>query len=427
MGLFGKIKNILFEDDDEVEEMPVYTKEDGTDTPRRINDDIELEKVVEEPIKASDNSRFKNVKRDIDLNYDEKDVLGEIPDIVEAVKEKKEEEQIQIPLKKEEKKSIFPSFDEDEFERLNSRITKNENKVKNNVQSRQSTNFNQSVVNEARKANNNFSSTSTNRETRIENSDRYKINSSTQMSKKTFTPSPIISPVYGILDKNYRKDDIVDKKGGMKREKVVKPIVKQDELVTIEEMEQKVVEVNIDSVRKKAYGELENLIKVDIPKEKIEIKKDEELIKKKVPVVHEEVAPKVSVVEPVEVKVKTPTVEEQLDEKFNVDDIEIAKENELDKVVEDVISSKNEVKKVNKPETTTKTNPKILDDLEKTSTLQILDDIEKELNSIKPISKSVGVIEDDEEDNVTKDDTLEKDLFNLIDSMYEEGEEEEDA
>ena len=60
-----------------------------------------------------------------------------------------------------------------------------------------------------------------------------------------------------------------------------------------------------------------------------------------------------------------------------------------------------------------------LEDLEKTSTLQILDDIEKELNSIKPISKN-------EEKNEENDDTLEDDLFNLIDSMYEGGDEEDD-
>lgn len=30
--------------------------------------------------------------------------------------------------------------------------------------------------------------------------------------KKVFKPSPIISPVYGVLDKNYHKEDIVTKK-----------------------------------------------------------------------------------------------------------------------------------------------------------------------------------------------------------------------
>ena len=31
------------------------------------------------------------------------------------------------------------------------------------------------------------------------------------IEKKNFKPTPIISPVYGILDKNYTKDDIVSR------------------------------------------------------------------------------------------------------------------------------------------------------------------------------------------------------------------------
>ena len=73
---------------------------------------------------------------------------------------------------------------------------------------------------DARRANSNFSSTSTARDNRLD-SDRYKINSAPV--KKSFTPSPIISPVYGILDKNYTKDDIVDKKGGLKMN-TIKPV-----------------------------------------------------------------------------------------------------------------------------------------------------------------------------------------------------------
>ena len=57
---------------------------------------------------------------------------------------------------------------------------------------------------------------------------------------------------------------------------------------------------------------------------------------------------------------------------------------------------------------------------------KILDDIEKELNSIKPINKDISVDTDDEELTTNNTDTLEKDLFNLIDSMYVEGEEEDD-
>ena len=53
--------------------------------------------------------------------------------------------------------------------------------------------------------------------------------------KKRFEPTPIISPVYGVLDKNYRKDDIVNK---------ADPVKKTD--------------ITIDDVRNKAYGTLED-------------------------------------------------------------------------------------------------------------------------------------------------------------------------
>ena len=59
--------------------------------------------------------------------------------------------------------------------------------------------------------------------------------------KKIFKPTPIISPIYGILDKNYHKEDIVSKNE-------VQNYKKDDELK----------EPSIDSVRDKAYGTLED-------------------------------------------------------------------------------------------------------------------------------------------------------------------------
>ena len=55
--------------------------------------------------------------------------------------------------------------------------------------------------------------------------------------KKHFSPTPIISPVYGVLDKNYKKDDIVDKPK--------KSSIKDSSMT-------------IDDVRNKAYGTLED-------------------------------------------------------------------------------------------------------------------------------------------------------------------------
>ena len=68
---------------------------------------------------------------------------------------------------------------------------------------------------------------------------------------------------------------------------------------------------------------------------------------------------------------------------------------------------------MDEPKEEKKEETKSLDDVEKTSTLKILDDIEKELNDIEPVSKKNNL-----------ENTLENDLFNLIDSMYEKGEDE---
>lgn len=56
--------------------------------------------------------------------------------------------------------------------------------------------------------------------------------------KKIFKPTPIISPVYGVLDKNYHKEDIVSRND-------TKPIEND-------------LEPSIDSIRNKAYGTLED-------------------------------------------------------------------------------------------------------------------------------------------------------------------------
>ena len=54
--------------------------------------------------------------------------------------------------------------------------------------------------------------------------------------KRHFEPTPIISPVYGVLDKNYKKDDIVNKAEPPKENR----------------------SITLDEVRNKAYGTLED-------------------------------------------------------------------------------------------------------------------------------------------------------------------------
>ncbi|MEG0026405.1 MAG: hypothetical protein RR847_00795 [Bacilli bacterium] len=62
--------------------------------------------------------------------------------------------------------------------------------------------------------------------------------------KKAFKPTPIISPVYGILDKNYQKEEIVNKKENS--------YCNPNKSLTI------------DEVRKKAYGTLENQLEENL-------------------------------------------------------------------------------------------------------------------------------------------------------------------
>ena len=436
MGLFGKLKNILFEDDDEVEEMPVYTKEEVEEVKEEVPAEP-VKPVAPVPMEPVQQSRLKNVKRDIDMTFEEEDVLDEIPgafdNVLPQVKEEpKKEEEVKPAV---EEKSIFPSFDEMEFERANPRINHEESKPQPKEVVRRidlPVLDNSNPVN-VRQANNNFSSTKVSEEQR--DPDRYKINTGTIVNgKKPFTPSPVISPVYGILDKNYTKDDIVDRKGGLKREKTNKAPLKKER--TIEDAENSLVEdveISVESIRKKAYGDEIELPKVhnkhekikDVPEEKVVEEVIEEIKPNKVTKPSEEVykeveaqeEPDLDVEEVIEEEIieETPSIEEQIeDEKFDVSD-------EVDSVIEEVVPEA-------KDENQEKKKLKVMDDLEKTSTLKILDDIEKELNSIKPISKEAEAEEDAivKEHEKSLDDTLENDLFNLIDSMYEEGDEEDD-
>ncbi len=63
--------------------------------------------------------------------------------------------------------------------------------------------------------------------------------------KKHFSPSPIISPVYGVLDKNYIKEDV--------RERNKKDMYSNTN-----------TDLSIDAIRKKAFGTLEDELEMDL-------------------------------------------------------------------------------------------------------------------------------------------------------------------
>lgn len=66
------------------------------------------------------------------------------------------------------------------------------------------------------------------------------------VEKKKFQPTPIISPVYGVLDKNYHKEDIKTKNN------------------SVDNTYYNHKDVSIDDIRKKAYGTLEDELEITL-------------------------------------------------------------------------------------------------------------------------------------------------------------------
>lgn len=85
-----------------------------------------------------------------------------------------------------------------------------------------------------------------------------------QKERKEFRPSPIISPIYGILDQNYKKDDIVPKK---------------EVRIT---SSYKTKNLDVDSVRAKAYGNSDDIFEEELSSNKQKgISSEEEIFEPK--------------------------------------------------------------------------------------------------------------------------------------------------
>lgn len=275
MSLVKKLKDILFEEEEYTE--PI--------------------KVVEEPKKEEPSS----VKIEFDEEVETEPIKNEIPSERE--------------LFKKENSFRFPEFDEEEF-------------TSSFQTPKQAPKQNSNVLEYERKKT---------YEKRTDYGRYERVETREYTEKRKFKPSPIISPVYGILNQDYKAEDIVNKKDTASN-------------------------IDIDSVRKKAF------------EPKIEIKEE------KKDVIDEPVVTFFEEKETIKLK-ENPRresyksiddlLEEAADEISLEDTLEIPRTNNLDAIEEE---------------------------LEKLETEPI---IKKDL-----------------------DDTLDNDLFELIDSMYDEREEE---
>ena len=220
MKLLDKLKNALFEEEYvEVEEKQEVKKKEKPIAKKIIIDDkpkkapVKEDLIVEEEKKESPNRDFKF-----------KAILDD--DFINLEQEKKEEKTPKVESKMEGK----------------NREPKRETKEKRPL-----------YQGEKKKEEKNIYGSNLDKGIKMHEYGGYE----KQKEKKEFHPSPIISPIYGVLDQNYKKDDIVTKK----------------EIRITSSYKSK--NIDVDSVREKAYGNTDDIFEEELTSNK---KHDEEPI-----------------------------------------------------------------------------------------------------------------------------------------------------
>ena len=152
--------------------------------------------------------------------------------------------------------------------------------------------------------------------------------------KKIFTPSPVISPVYGVLNQNYTKDDV---------------IIKTDTGVkgpSLEDVRKKAYEMKKEVENKKVEDEFAEPLKTldEILISNQEIQKDKPLEDDILPDVSEEIAKEevVSDNEEVEITTEIPKVEEKKSEIETKDGEDDTLEKDLFNLIDSMYENKDE-------------------------------------------------------------------------------------
>lgn len=219
--------------------------------------------------------------------------------------------------------------------------------------------------------------------------------------KKTFKPSPIISPVYGVLDKNYSKEEVVTKKNSIDR-----PINRH---------------LSVDDVRRKAYGTIEDDFKDTFNGDNVESNEVAEVSN-------------IDIFEELEKYDKLDALQDKIDVKEDIDNKEIdvdeifdSLDNKKEEILDELDTKKEEIldELDNKKEDII-TNDNNLDDLDlDEETLELSRQLESQKQRLDEINDFIPENEEpitDEEPE--KDDLNESELFDLIDSMYDKKDDE---
>ena len=356
MGLMDKFKN-LFTDEEIIEEddaEPIEIKEIKKEEEVQKLPTFMREKIEKEEQKEKQVIPDLEVKKEIKLEPKlEKDVLSS-------------------PKTEEKNTFKFPiSFSENDFiETRSSRQSMHQKKleVEKELPSesiREATIKEKTVKNEAKVA------------------DLYKDKKTEKKEEKKFRATPIISPIYGVLDKNYTPVDIENTDG--------------------ENLEEKRHSKNVDfdSVRKKAYGNLSKEIKENLMCENCEYLKEVKECKKERENQRSD-------------GLLYDVLEDETEDNFN-------KDITLDEATENYYDYGVEYQKINEDyDQQSMDSVKILNhEKEETRTKKEIPPVKSSINLLSTLKKSMG---DSVEQTPKKEENLEltDDLFNLIDSMYDE-------
>lgn len=325
MGLFKKVKDILFDEEEYTEQIKITPEMRNEAAPSK--DDNKQEKKVEAPatpLMQSAQMPKREITREMAREPQRENINKEYQDVREA-KAPAQEELSERDLFKSDPTFPFLDFDEKEFDMQNNKAISRPESPKRNL-------TNVSPAGPKRSTN----VFEYERKKKIEKRTDYgkyeKVETTETIERRKFKPSPIISPVYGVLNKDYSPDEVVSRKSPSERS------------------------ISIKEVRDRAFGE---------KKEVINEENDH--------TTYYEESKTVSITKPEEKVKKVKTIDELLED---TSDVVVDMDNNLEERVNEIMPKTQEEEDI------------------KTQEMKI--------------SKSKS-----------EDDTLENDLFDLIDSMYD--------
>lgn len=215
--------------------------------------------------------------------------------------------------------------------------------------------------------------------------------------KPKFKASPVISPVYGVLDKNYTKEEVKER---------------TDDNITMKRPSKK---VDFETVRKKAFGNLADDIKDNLLCENCELYKEV----KKISALKEDDLLYDMTVDDDEDKEKEVTIEKAYDD---YEEFGVAYEPKVEKK-KPVLEETSEIKL---DDIIKNNNESPLEKESFSSIKNKVDDEEYDNKEVKVID-NVNIVQEKEENlevpsrtEKKKDEKVDEDFFKLIDSMYKE-------